>query len=97
MEAGYHLTRVDGCPLLFVFLVCTRTLENRKSPAVSLGSSRICVISTFYRPLRPTSPLRRAAMALSKLSGDEQGVVFTQLCNVLEVDPRASPCAHACA
>ena len=32
-------------------------------------------------------------MGLSKLSGAEQGVVFTQLCNVLEVDPRASPCA----
>ena len=28
----------------------------------------------------------RAAMALAALSGDEQGIVFTQLCNVL--DPR---------
>ena len=27
---------------------------------------------------------RRAAMALSKLSGDEQGIVFVQLCNVLD-------------
>ena len=26
----------------------------------------------------------RAAMALSKLSGDEAGIVFSQLCNVLE-------------
>ena len=35
-----------------------------------------------------THPARRgaarAAMALSKLSGDEQRIVFTQLCNVLE-------------
>jgi len=35
----------------------------------------------------------RAAMALSKLSGDEQWILFTQLCNVLE--PRASRCTSA--
>ena len=93
MEAGYHLTRVDGCPLLFVFLVSIENSRVTESPPLSASAHLACVISTFYRPLRPTSPLRRAAMALSKLSGDEQGVVFTQLCNVLEVDPRASPCA----
>ena len=33
----------------------------------------------------PTAPrAARAAMALSKLSGDEQRILFTQLCNVLE-------------
>jgi len=46
----------------------------------------------FYWPFF-NSPSPHAAMGLSKLSGAEQGVVFTQLCNVLEVDPRASPCA----
>ena len=99
MGPGYHLTRVDGCPLLkyFVFLVSTRTLENRKSPAVSLGSSRM---RYFYflpapSPHKPTAPRRDGALEAER--GREQGVVFTQLCNVLEVDPRASPCAHACA
>merc|ERR1711965_859539 len=29
-------------------------------------------------------PRARAAMALSKLSGDEQGILFVQLCNVLD-------------
>ena len=39
---------------------------------------------TCYIP--PAAPRRaaRAAMALSKLSGDEQRILFTQLCNVLE-------------
>ena len=39
---------------------------------------------TCYLP--PAAPRRapRAAMALSKLSGDEQRILFTQLCNVLE-------------
>ena len=34
----------------------------------------------------PPRPRRRArvAMALSKLSGDEQGILFVQLCNVLD-------------
>ena len=35
--------------------------------------------------ITPTSRARaRAAMALSKLSGDEQRILFVQLCNVLE-------------
>ena len=33
----------------------------------------------------PGVRLARAAMALSKLSGDEQRILFTQLCNVLEL------------
>jgi hypothetical protein len=39
-------------------------------------------VPRFYQFL----PVRRArvAMALSKLSGDEQGVIFVQLCNVLD-------------
>ena len=37
-----------------------------------------CVAHTAHRAAR--------AMALSKLSGDEQGIIFVQLCNVL--DPR---------
>ena len=38
------------------------------------------------QPLKtPTAPrVARAAMALSKLSGDEQRILFVQLCNVLE-------------
>ena len=44
-----------------------------------------CVVFERYvryhsRPARAA----RAAMALSKLSGDEQRILFTQLCNVLE-------------
>jgi len=35
---------------------------------------------------QPDSRAPRRAMALSRLSGDEQGIVFVQLCNVL--DPR---------
>ena len=34
-------------------------------------------------PVRRPRRRARAAMALSKLSGDEQGIVFVQLCNVL--------------
>ena len=42
-----------------------------------------------YRAPRPARtrgrwPLDRAAMALSKLSGDEQGIILGQLCNTLE-------------
>ena len=39
-------------------------------------------------PVRFLTPIARVAMALSKLSGDEQRIVFTQLCNVL--DPRVA-------
>ena len=40
---------------------------------------------TKARNVRTLSPhAARAAMALSKLSGDEQRILFTQLCNVLE-------------
>ena len=53
------------CSLHLYFL---RTLECRKSHAVSLGVSRF---RYFYRPF--LTPLRPAAMALSKLSGDEPG------------------------
>ena len=47
-------------------------------------------VANFYESLRPYAPapprLRRAraAMALAALSGDEQGVIFVQLCNVLD-------------
>ena len=34
--------------------------------------------------LPPSARTARAAMALSKLSGDEAGIVFVQLCNALE-------------
>ena len=43
-------------------------------------------IAVFGRTIIHSRAPRRAAMALSKLSGDEQGILFTQLCNVL--DPR---------
>ena len=44
--------------------------------------------TTVKRPAF-NAPLRaRVAMALAALSGDEQGVIFVQLCNVLD---RASP------
>ena len=32
----------------------------------------------------PPPPRPRGAMALSKLSGDEQCIIFSQLCNVLD-------------
>ena len=35
-------------------------------------------------PLRASAPRARAAMALSKLSGDEQGIILGQLRNTLE-------------
>eukprot|EP00964_Phaeocystis_antarctica_P095275 scaffold61782_cov78-Phaeocystis_antarctica.AAC.2 len=40
------------------------------------------------RTNHPTARGRGAAMALSKLSGDEHGIIFSQLCNVL--DPRVA-------
>ena len=39
------------------------------------------VLFIIYHPTRAAA---RAAMALAALSGDEQGILFTQLCNVLE-------------
>ena len=43
-----------------------------------------CVITPPHRARAAGGrPRRRAAMALSKLSGDEQGIVFVQLCNVM--------------
>jgi hypothetical protein len=45
-----------------------------------------CVPSSAARPDFNLIHARRAAMALAALSGDEQRIVFTQLCNVL--DPR---------
>ena len=38
----------------------------------------------FYQKYLPVVRRARVAMALSKLSGDEQGVIFVQLCNVLD-------------
>ena len=37
-----------------------------------------------YRPSTARASRRGAAMALSKLSGDEQGIILGQLCNTLE-------------
>ena len=56
MEAGYHLTRVDGCPLLFVFLVSIENSRVTESPPLSASAHLACVISTgrFLTPLRPT-------------------------------------------
>ena len=43
---------------------------------------------TLFPPLHGRSlnchPTARAAMALSKLSADEQGIILGQLCNALE-------------
>eukprot|EP00964_Phaeocystis_antarctica_P073227 scaffold44908_cov66-Phaeocystis_antarctica.AAC.1 len=59
----------------------TRPTADRKSPMLD---------ENLQCPLSSPSPsaARRAAMALSKLSGDEAGIVFIQLCNVL--DPRVA-------
>ena len=40
--------------------------------------------SPRFHPTTSARSCPRAAMALSKLSGDEAGIVFVQLCNVLE-------------
>ena len=51
------------------------------------GSCReraVCLRVSVFVSLRGRDA--RPAMALSKLSGDEQGIIFVQLCNVL--DPR---------
>ena len=40
--------------------------------------------SVFRPPGAPARTRGRAAMALSALSGDEQGILFVQLCNVLD-------------
>ena len=47
-----------------------------------------CAWLVGVRAASRVSARARVAMALSKLSGDEQGVIFVQLCNVLD---RASP------
>ena len=57
----------------------TLTAKPRNDP-------RLAPLVAACRFLTPAGAARasRAAMALSKLSGDEAGVVFVQLCNVLE-------------
>jgi hypothetical protein len=49
------------------------------------GTDEFC-LSTFQKSPTPSERARRGAMALAALSGDEQCVIFSQLCNVL--DPR---------
>ena len=44
---------------------------------------RTWVSASIYLSIYPPTA-RRAAMALVALSGDEQRILFTQLCNVLE-------------
>ena len=41
-------------------------------------------VSDFVPRFHPLTRRARVAMALSKLSGDEQGILFVQLCNVLD-------------
>ena len=48
----------------------------------ALFSPRYEPASRCYHPA--LARLGRAAMALSKLSGDEQGIIFGQLCNPFE-------------
>ena len=47
----------------------------------SKGVDRLC--TTVITPPRRA---RRAAMALAALSGDEQCIIFSRLCNVLVMD-----------
>jgi hypothetical protein len=50
---------------------------------VFLISLSLCVVRWHCRPL-DAARRARVAMALSTLSGDEQGILFVQLCNVLD-------------
>ena len=49
----------------------------------SKGVDRFALCTTVITPPRRA---RRAAMALAALSGDEQCIIFSRLCNVLVMD-----------
>ena len=52
------------------------------SPPPHISASSFLQSMSAYRPLHRAS--RRAAMALAALSGDEQCIIFSQLCDVLD-------------
>ena len=56
------------------------------SRSVCLSVSTTLSQKVVCSRISPPAPTRAAPanMALSKLSGDEQGIVFSKLCNVLE-------------
>ena len=56
-------------------------------PAILDGACRLLVCvrgARWIHSYHPTAPQPRGAMALAALSGDEQRILFTQLCNVLD-------------
>ena len=61
MEAGYHLTRVDGCPLLFVFLVTVSYNENSRVPKVPRCQHRLISHALFLLSTGPFAPQAHCA------------------------------------
>eukprot|EP00964_Phaeocystis_antarctica_P080021 scaffold49912_cov66-Phaeocystis_antarctica.AAC.5 len=66
-------------------LLCGFTSDIRAlSPGVLGAHGCSASRSTCHVRYHPAAPRPRAAMALLSLSGDEQRILFVQLCNVLE-------------
>ena len=61
MEAGYHLTRVDGCPLLFVFLVKPEALRTLEKPKVPRCQPRLISHALFLLSTGPFAPQAHCA------------------------------------
>ena len=53
-------------------------------PIISLPLMGFLYFDTCPRVIAPPRAAPRGAMALAALSGDEQCVIFSQLCNVLD-------------
>ena len=66
--------------------ICVRVCvgHRRRSGSLPPQSMTLKWSAGIALPSAPAARGARAAMALSKLSGDEQGVIFVQLCNVLD-------------
>ena len=78
LHAPYiRLTAVCPVTCAMYHACCVRVRGRSVVVHRNLSCSRCPVAFT------PQRVAARAAMALSKLSGDEQGIVFVQLCNVL--------------
>ena len=65
--------------------ILINSIKPGTSTAESVGEDLLLTDASAFSPPRCARPrTARVAMALSALSGDEQGILFVQLCNVLD-------------